>query len=689
MTIAVRIYLLASLLAVSACGGAPSSGTPSTAPPARPSILLVTLDTTRADAIGPEAQGVDTPAFNALAARGRRFRQAYTTAPETLPSHSSMMTGLYPGGHGVHENARHLADTHPVVAARLKDAGYRTAAFVSSFILARRFGLARGFDVYDDTLPAGQVERASRATTDQALAYLGQASAQPLFLWVHYFDPHTPYAPDASVAAQYAKTPYLGEIAAMDAQLGRLVQAFDAHAGRQGNPSAIIITSDHGEGLGDHGELQHGNLLYQSTMHVPLVVVGPGTAAAVDDEPVSTRRVFHTILEWAGLEPADRSRRSLAGQDLSRRSLGEGGEVVLGEAMKPFLGYGWQPQVMAVEGRQKAILAGKTEVYDVIADPAEEKNLGAGANLSPALRKALDDYPVPSPEAARAPENLSDEARRNLASLGYVSASTPPVVRKDAPRPADMVALFDTLEKASGLFVQERYAQVIPLLEKILATDPYNLDAELRLATAYSSLGQDAKALAAFKRAATIAPRSPDVRTYLALHYARGKDWHQAVPLLERIVAETPERLPAVEALAVVRERQGRIADAIALRQKIATLRAPTAADQVRLGQLAMQAQQTTLAIESFEGARSKVGPGFTHDLELGVLYLSVRRFTDARNALDRVPPSHPEYPMALFKRAQVSVLLKEPDSAARIARARQHADRTTRELIARERLFQ
>ena len=677
MTIPVRISFLACFVAVGACGGATPSGTPPAAPRPRPSILLVTLDTTRADAIGPEARVVDTPAFNALAARGRRFRQAYATAPETLPSHSSMMTGLYPGGHGVHENARHLADTHPVVAARLKDAGYRTAAFVSSFILARRFGLARGFDVYDDTLPAGQVERTSRATTDQARAYLGQASSQPLFLWVHYFDPHTPYAPDASVAAQYAKTPYLGEIAAMDAQLGRLVQAFDAHTGRQGHPSAIIITSDHGEGLGDHGEQQHGNLLYQSTMHVPLVVVGPGTAAAVDDEPVSTRRVFHTILDWAGVE----ERYSLAGSASEN--------VVLGEAMKPFLGYGWQPQIMAIEGRQKAILAGKTEVYDVIADPAEEKNLGAGANLSPALRKALDDYPVPSPEAARAPENLSDEARRNLASLGYVSASAPPVVRKDAPRPADMVGLFDTLEKASGLFVAERYAQAIPLLERILAADPYNLDAALRLATAHSSLGQDAKALAAFKRAATMAPRSPDVRTYLALHYARGKDWPQAVPLLERIVAESPERLPAVEALASVRERQGRIEEAIALRQQIATLRAPTAGDQVRLGQLAMQAQQTTLAIESFEGARSKVGASFTHDLELGVLYLSARRFTDARSALDRVPPSHPEYPMALFKRAQVSVLLKEPDSAARIARARQHADPTTRELIARERLFQ
>ena len=183
-------------------------------------------------------------------------------------------------------------------------------------------------------------------------------------------------------------------------------------------------------------------------------------------------------------------------------------------------------------------------------------------NLSAALRKALDDYPVPSPEAARAPENLSDEARRNLASLGYVSASAPPVVRKDAPRPVDMVGLFEILEKASGLFVQEQYAQVIPLLEKILAADPYNLDAALRLATAHSSLGHEAQALAAFKTAAAIAPRSPDVRTYLALHYARGKDWQQAVPLLERIVAETPERLPAVEALAVVRERQGRFEEA-------------------------------------------------------------------------------------------------------------------------------
>ena len=160
-------------------------------------------------------------------------------------SHSSMMTGLYPGRHGVHENARHLADTHPVVAARLKDAGYRTAAFVSSFILARRFGLARGFDVYDDTLPAGQVERASRATTDRALAYLGQASAQPALSLGPLLRSAYALRSRTRPWRRYAKTPYLGEIAAMDAQLGRLVQAFDAHAARQGTrrPSSSPATT--------------------------------------------------------------------------------------------------------------------------------------------------------------------------------------------------------------------------------------------------------------------------------------------------------------------------------------------------------------------------------------------------------------------------------------------------------------
>jgi tetratricopeptide (TPR) repeat protein len=283
---------------------------------------------------------------------------------------------------------------------------------------------------------------------------------------------------------------------------------------------------------------------------------------------------------------------------------------------------------------------------------------------------------------------LSAEDRQKLASLGYVSATAAPVVRKDAPRPVDMVGLFDALEDASALFVQAKYTQVIPLLERILAQDPYNLDATLRLATAHSALGHEAKALAAFRRAGELAPKSDDVRLYLALHYARGKDWAQAAPVLEQIVAASPERLPAVEGLAVVRARQGRLDEAVDLLWNAYELRTPTAAELVRLGGMAMEAGRTDTAIDAFERARKAQGEAFRQDLELGVLYLSVRRFADARSALDRVPASHPSYPMALFKRAQVSVLLHEPDAAARIDQARRRADASTRDLIAREKLF-
>jgi len=362
--------------------------------------------------------------------------------------------------------------------------------------------------------------------------------------------------------------------------------------------------------------------------------------------------------------------------------------VILGEAMKPFLDYGWQPQVMTVAGRQKTILAGTTEVYDVVADPGETRNLAAAASLSRAVRAALHDYPVPTVQEAASASTQDDEERRKLASLGYVASSVKPVVRADAPRPASMAALFPILDQAAALFVREQYAQAIPLLEQILARDPHNLDAALRVATAHSELGHEAAATAAYERAQTIAPQSPDVQTYLALHYARGAGWQRAVPMLEKIVAESPDRVPALEALAVIRERQQRFDESLALRQRIYALRTPSAAELLQMGRLAMGIGQTPAAIDAFERARQAQGSAFAHDLELGVLYLSARRFAEARDALDRVPPSHPDYAMALFKRAQVSVLLHESDAPGRIDAARQHATPATRELIARERLF-
>jgi choline-sulfatase len=666
-------FAFSTLLIVVVLGACKKPESPVTADP-RLSILLVTLDTTRDDAIGPEAVGVETPSFNALVRRGLRFRQAYTTVPQTLAAHSSMMTGLYPAGHGVHENGRYLASTQPLLAEKLQSAGYRTAAFVSAFALARRFGLARGFDLYDDDFGPNRTERVSRETTDRVLPYLARSSPKPLFLWVHYYDPHYPYTPPEPFRSRYASQPYLGEVAAMDEQLGRLVQAFDA---RVAGPKAVIIAGDHGEGLGEHGEAQHGDLLYQATTHIPLLLLAPGVSAATSDTPVSSRRIFDTILDLAGQPSPDSLRKSRQ-------------EIVLGEAMKPFLDYGWQPQVMAVDGRIKSIMAGaKTEIYDVIADPKETRDLAGRSPLSRATRAALRDYPIPSPRAAAAPPALGDDERKKLASLGYVASEASPIVRKDAPRPVDMVSLFDALDQAGSLFVREQYAAAIPLLEKILARDPYNLDAALHLATAHSALGHDDAAEKAFRNAERVAPDSSDVRTYLALHLARSSGWERAVPLLERIVKEDPDRLPPLEALAVIRERQGRMDEAVQLRQSIYSRRTPGAGELIRLGEMAMELGQTAVATDSFERARKLQGPSFDHDLELGVLYLASGHLEEAKEALDRVPPARPAYPMALFKRAQVSVLLHEPDQAARIEAARANADATTRELIGRERLFQ
>ncbi|MFZ2493573.1 MAG: sulfatase-like hydrolase/transferase, partial [Thermoanaerobaculia bacterium] len=539
-------------------------------PASRPSILLITLDTTRADSIGPEARAVETPAFNAVASRGRRYRQAYSTVPQTLPSHASMLTGLYPGGHRIHENARPLSGSQPLVAEELRRRGYRTAAFVSSFILAKQFGLARGFEQYDDMLPAGVSERSSQETTDRAIAWLQQNAGAPRFLWVHYFDPHHPYEPPEPYRTRYRDDPYRGEIAAMDAQIARLVQAFEQSAS---GGSGIIIAGDHGESLGEHGEEQHGNLVYQGSMHVPLVVAGPGVQPAVVDEPVSLRRIHDTILGWAG---------AAAPLSLQR----DAPEVVLGESMIPFLQYGWQPQVMAVEGRRKVIRAGALEIYDIVADPAESRDLGADAGISRGIRKALAEYPVPSPDAASAAP-ITEEDRRQLASLGYIAAETKPVVRRAAPRPRDMVHLFDDLDRASDLFLAGQYAAAIPILERITREDPYNLAAFLRIAAAQSALGRNEAALESFRKAEALAPNSADVRHYLALHYARSGAWTEATPLLERVVQESPDRIAAVEALATAREREGRLEEAIQLRQRVVASKTPTAAEFVSLGQLA------------------------------------------------------------------------------------------------------
>ena len=642
------------------------------APPAtRPSILLVTLDTTRADAVAPEASEEVTPNLARLAHAGTRFSQAYATAPMTLPSHTSMLSGLYPSMHGIHENSRALAENQPLAAAELRAHDYTTAAFVSAFVLDRQFGLARGFDEYDDRFAGGAAERSASETTDRALAWLGKAPAQPLFVWVHYWDAHAPYAPPQPFRGRFAKALYRGEVAYVDSQLGRLLTAFEERAGAGG--WRVLVVGDHGEGLGEHGEEQHGNLLYQATMRVPLVLAGSGVAARVVATPVSTRRVHDTLLAWAGL-PASRS--LLAAAD----------EPVLGEAMKPFLDYGWQPQVMAVEGRLKVIRSGETEVYDVIADPAEARDLAGSASPARASREALRAYPVPTP--SRADQQLPAETRERLASLGYVASSGVPKLRADAPSPRRMAHLFADIDFASGLFTRGEYTNASVAFEHIVHEDPHNPMATMYLAVAHSMLGDDAEALRWFRRAAELQPDSVDLRHYEAMHYCKNERWEKAEPLLQSVLAADPDRVPELDCLAEVRAHQGRREEAIALLDRVVARSGAPVKELLRLGELHMQGGETAPAVAAYERARALDSGHFYADLELGVLYLAAHRLAEARDSLDRALAASPGNPMALFKRAQVSVLLGEPDREERVRAAYRAADAQTRPLIERESLF-
>jgi arylsulfatase A-like enzyme/Tfp pilus assembly protein PilF len=663
---------LAVALVVGACGSKPAPPPPETDWD-RPSILLVTLDTTRADVIGPEAEGAVAPNLSALAERGRWFAQAYTTAPMTLPAHTSMLTGLYPSEHGIHENARHLDPGRRLLAERLREAGYQTAAFVSGLPLDRQFGLARGFDQYDDEMGAGSAERDAGSTTDRALAWLGRAGEGPLFLWAHYFDPHDPYEPPEPFRTSYESNPYLGEIAYMDQEIGRLLAGFEKRCGRA--DCNILVVGDHGESLGEHGEMLHGRLLYQGVMRVPLIVAGSGVMAGESHSPVSTRRVFDTVLGWA--DPGS-----------SGGLLEADPEPVLGEAMKPYLQYGWQPQVMAVSGRLKVIRSGAIEIYDVVDDPAESRDLAGETVPDPASARALRSYSLPQPGGVDAEERLTEETRERLAGLGYIDSGARPAPRDDAPSPRRMTHLFADMDVGAALFVEQRYAEAIPRLARILDQDPGNLAIALRLAVAHSVLGRDRLALEYFERAAEIDPGSVDLAHYRAMHYLRAGAPDRAAPLFETVLARMPTRLPALRGLAGIRQGQGQPAEAAALLERALALDGEAVEDLVRLGELRMAVTDTAGAIRVFERARALRPELFTHFLELGVCYLVSRRFAEARDSLDRVPPDHPAYPMALFKRAQVSVLLGEPDRQERIRLAEELADDTTRPLIAREPLF-
>lgn len=407
-----------------------SSGSPASDHlPAQPgalrgqNVLVVTLDTTRPDRLGCYGNhAIDTPNLDRLCERGVVFSRAVATAPSTLPSHASIFTGLYPRRHGARANALyHLGSEQRTLAEVLSDNGYETAAFVSSFVLDSKFGLAQGFDLYDDevspsTAPMGFAERRGDMTTQRAIQWLERSHPRPFFLWVHYFDAHAPYIPPAPFAGRYAQ-PYDDEIAFVDEQVGRLLTAVEAARERE---TLVVVAADHGEGMGEHGEWSHALLVQESTLRIPLILYArTGLPAGLNVAArVSQVDMMPTILSLLGIGlPAD-----LDGVDLTGPP--DPDRPVLAETVEGRAYYGWARLSALYRGPLKYVEGPHPELYDLGSEPLERNDLiGSRAEDAAAMRRELRALEGEAAnELTTAAESLEPGDVERLAALGYVVA---------------------------------------------------------------------------------------------------------------------------------------------------------------------------------------------------------------------------------------------------------------------------
>jgi choline-sulfatase len=522
--------LLSAAVSAHAASATRGAGFAADAPGAGFNLLVVTLDTTRADRLGCYGRaGGTTPHLDALAARGLRFAHAVTVAPTTLTSHATIFTGLIPPRHGVRINSEDRLDAAQVTLAEVLAAkGYETAAFVSSFVLDARFGLDQGFATYDDRVATatgsafaqGTNERAGAATTDAALAWLAKRDAKrPFFGWVHYFDAHAPYAPPAPFAARFPEAPYDGEIAAVDAEVGRLLQAIDAAGQRE--RTLVVVVADHGESLGQHGETTHGHFVYRSVMDVPLIVANPRLTpvpAVVDAGVVSTADVTPTVLDLLGAaDGRARDGVSLAAERPDRR------RTVYMETLVPFLDFGWAPLFGFRRLEDSYVLAPRPEYYDLVQDPRESTNLYATATGDAArardqqgatLERLLARFPSYR-QAATAAAAPDPETRARLESLGYLGGAGASTAATDLADPKDMVEVTTQLVDANALLAAGRLPQALATAKRALARSKGDRSVLLAAAKIYLRMNRLKEAEDALRGFSAIQPKA-DVSVLLA-----------------------------------------------------------------------------------------------------------------------------------------------------------------------------
>ncbi len=523
-------------------------------------LVIVTLDTTRADRIGAYgARGVETPAIDALAREGVLFEQAVAVAPLTLPVHCTLFTGKFPPEHGVRDNGGFFLGPEQVTLVEvLKAKGYRTGDFVGAYVLDSKWGVDQGFDTYADDFDLGKtrvmsiasIQRPGNEVVDKALPWIEAVKDVPFFAWVHLYDPHTPYRPPEPYATRYAQHPYNGEVAFADSQVGRIV----GHLKALGlyDRTIVAVMGDHGESLGDHGEATHGFFIYSPVTHVPFVVRTPFslTASRRVADPVRSVDLMPTLLDLLGVEtPAGVSGTSLV--PLMTGTRREMGLDAYSESMYPLHHYGWSDLRALRAGRYKVIDAPRPELYDLERDPGERTNLfgerrAMAETMLAQLRRLESGFS--KTEATLPASDLDPEARARLAALGYVgsfvaSASDPRTGRAD---PKDKIGLFNQLGRAMDLAndnddeAAPPSPKMIALLEDVLEHDPQVIDAWFTLGTHYLRHGEPRKSLPYFQKALSLKPDYDLAVINLARAYRALGDHEAALAGFERYLQIDP-----------------------------------------------------------------------------------------------------------------------------------------------------
>jgi arylsulfatase A-like enzyme/Flp pilus assembly protein TadD len=584
-----------------------------------PNVVLITIDTLRADRVGCYGyKQAHTPNLDSLARQGVFFRTVVASVPLTLPSHCSILTGTYPTAHGVRDNVGYrLPPGRTTLAEMMKSRGYNTAAFVGAYVLDRKRGLDRGFDTYSSPFQTNMraggprvvklstLERKAEEVVADAVEWLNKPGREPFFVWIHLYDPHDPYEPPARFRA-LLRDPYDGEVAYADFALGRLFDLLKTQASI--DRTLIVATSDHGESFGEHGEFTHGYFIYDTTLLVPLIIKGQAGLAVAPrsiDAPVRTIDIAPTILQFAGIPvPPVMQGNGLLSLIQGKRDDARPTDAY-SETYYPNQ-FGWSALRSLRQRRYKYIDAPEPELYDLRADPSELHNLAkSNRALANELKSELEVLEARSTRKDQPQQNPAtpDDAEL-LRSLGYVAASTPlpnSVKQQALPDPKAMLPEYRRLMAAVQEVSEGHCLQAIPVLERLTREDPRLFMGFALLGHCRFDSGEYQSAATAFRSAAHLRPEDID-----ALFYSAACDFHlgnleAAAAGMEHALKFQADYSYAHYYLGLIYQQKRQLESALMEFRKCITINPDFEEAQFRLGYILAQRGEYPEAIQRFE----------------------------------------------------------------------------------------